>query len=136
MKVGDVSGASPIDRGGGHNKKEARKAEANEKRQPDKIDLSPEARQKADGASGATKTSRSEQVYGRPSPERKQMDDDDQKLVQALIGQGDDKEDSSSVRKEKIEEAREKMKSGEYSDKKVIDKVARRIMEQFGLNNR
>ncbi len=136
MKVGDVSGASPIDRGGEHNRKATRKAESNEQRQQDKIDLSPDARQKADGASKTAKSSRSEQVYGRPSPERKQMDDDDQKLVQALIGQGDDKEESSSVRKEKVEEAREKMQSGEYSDKKVIDQVARRIMEQFGLNNR
>jgi len=137
MKVGNVGGALPIDRGSEHDKKTNRRSEVNEKKQQqDKVDLSSEAKQKARESSGADSTARTEQVYKRPtSAEAKQMNEDEQKLVESLMSRTGGEDESPEIRREKVEEAREKVKAGDYSDKKVIDKVARRIMEQFGLGN-
>ena len=137
MKVGNVGGALPVNRGSEHDRRETRKSEAAEKKQQDKVDLSTEAKQKARKPSGAERSAQSEQVYKRPSSaEASKMNEDEQKLVETLISRTDNESESSEIRREKVEEAREKVKAGDYSDKKIIDQVARRIMEQFGLGNK
>jgi hypothetical protein len=50
----------------------------------------------------------------------------------SLTGKGTPKADSS-LRKEKIKEAKEKRKNGYYNHQEVFSKVAQRLMDLFGI---
>jgi hypothetical protein len=45
----------------------------------------------------------------------------------------DEYEDIPDVRKERVEEARRKVSSDEYSDRKVLERIVDRLLEQFGI---
>lgn len=141
MHVGDVTGNTPLD---GKSKSRRSSSRSPDNGKGDTLEISGNGRGKT--AHDSRKLAEIQKnikngVYIKPALTNaivekllganaleKEKDTDDT----VALG-SDEYEDTPDIRKDRVEEARKKVTSDEYSDSKILERIVDRLLEQFGI---
>jgi anti-sigma28 factor (negative regulator of flagellin synthesis) len=143
MRINDHSERLPVSRGQG--REQVKKKDGTTQR-TDRVDLSSAPTAKAanrDAKLDNIRKNIQNGVYARPSFARTMADRllskgalDDSDAASGALKASEMPADGSApdIRADRIEDVRRKIASGEYSDEKVIEDIASKIMKTFGFN--